>query len=255
MKPYLAALLFGGIIWASPTPVLAQQTRVELTDPSKPTELQVEIEWGSIRVMAEANADGLTIESQPDRLDEVSGGLYTVSEEGNLVTVRQAPLTSGTFRSAHLEIKTPLDTNVTLKVNRGGDIWVTGTRGLVEVTNLNGSVELARLSGAAAVNASNGSIIAGFVDVDPERDMIFASLNGSVELCLPSTFSAEVHLTTAGDPIRSDFQVERQRPVRTVSPGETLTGAHSDVTGRIGSGESRLRVSTLNGEIYLGLCD
>lgn len=172
-----------------------------------------------------------------------------------MVSVQQASLRKGTFRSAHLEITTPLASSMDLTVNRGGDVWVRDIRGLVEVTNLNGSVELAGVAGAAAVNASNGSIRAGFAGVDAGHDMIFTSLNDSVELCPPSDLTGRVHLSTAGDPIRSDFRIEREQTVAVVDPGETRTADRSEVRGRIGTGEAMLRASTLNGEIYLERCD
>ena len=233
---------------------VADLTRIELSDPQSPAELEVEIEWGSIRILGDPAAATVTVEARPDRPDEVTGSLITASEDSNQVRVEQAPVRSGTFRSANLEIRAPFETHVSLRVNRGGDIRVQGVRGFLEVTNLNGSVELVEVSGAAAVNASNGAIAASFAEVDPDHEMLFASLNGSVELCLPPSYSGRLHLETAGDPIRSDFQIEREPMVRTVAPGETLTAKTSEVQGRIGSSESRLWVSTLNGEIWLARC-
>lgn len=246
----LAALLCGLTQIA-----LADRTVIELTDPGRPTRLRVELEWGSIRIVGDAAAGAVVVDAVPDRPDELTGALIHAAEADNRVEVRQAPLPSGTFRSANLEIRTPPRTDLELVMNRGGDIRVEGVEGLVEVTNLNGSVDLERLSGAAAVNASNGSIRAGFAAVDAARDMIFASLNGSVELCLPPEFSGRLALSTAGDPIRSDFAVARDATPRTVGAGEALTAQGSELTGRIGDGEALLRVSTLNGEIYLRRCD
>ena len=254
IRHLIALLLAATTASAGGAAASADTTRVELTAPSSPVELAVEIQWGSIRIRGAAEASAVTIEALADRPDEVAGTLIDVSEEDNRVTVTQAPLERGTFRSAHLDVTVPLRTSVDLAMNRGGDIWVRGVEGLVQVTNLNGSVELSEISGAAAVNASNGSIRAGFAEVAADRDMLFASLNGSVELCLPPTFGAQVHLTTAGDPIRSDFPIERDELVRTLAPGESLTVRSSEVSGRIGSGAALLRASTLNGEIHLGRC-
>ncbi len=80
-------------------------------------------------------------------------------------------------------------------------------------------------------------------------------LNGSVELCLPADYSGRVHLSTAGDPIRSDFPIERHEQVAVIGPGETLAAERSEVLGRIGPGDALLRASTLNGEIHLGRCE
>lgn len=255
MKRIVRMALLVVLTWAAAGGAFADRTRVQLSEPGRPADLRVEIEWGSIRVVADAEASEMTIDVRPDRAGEINGGLVTIGETGNVVAVEQVPLPKGTFRSANLEIKVPVETSVDLRMNRGGDIRVQGLRGLVEVTNLNGSVEIVDLAGAAAVNAANGSIAASFTEVDPGRDMLFASLNGSVELCLPSGYSGRLHLTTAGDPIRSEFPIERDQPSRLLAPGETVTLDSSEIGGRIGSGEAWLRASTLNGEIALARCD
>ncbi|MEM7586256.1 MAG: hypothetical protein AAF560_22885, partial [Acidobacteriota bacterium] len=131
---------------------------------------------------------------------------------------------------------------------------VEAIEGLFDITHLNGSVELENVSGAAAVNASNGSIQASFSRIDPERDLVFTSLNGSVELCLPEDFAARVHLTTAGDPIRSAFEVRQQDQAVTVPAGGTLRQKTSEVRGVVGNDGRLLRASTLNGEISLERC-
>lgn len=242
------------MIWAQSPAAFAERTEVRLTDPSSPPRLRVELEWGSIRLAGDPEAEALSLDSIPDRPEQLAGGLITVRETANRVDMKQAPLASGAFRSANLEITTPARADLMLLMHRGGDIRVRGVHGLVEVTNLNGSVELTGLAGAAAVNASNGSISAAFDAVDPDRDMIFATLNGSVTLCLPADFSGQVHLSTAGDVIRSDFRIQREEAARTVGPGEALAGDGAEVRGRIGAGGALLRVSTPNGEISLQRC-
>ena len=254
MNPTTKALLLAVTFAATASPGHGEVTRIQLTDPTSPAVLRVEIEWGSIEILADPAAAALTVEARPDRPGEVAGSLISASEDANRVVVAQSPLPSGTFRSANLEIRTPARTDLELVMRRGGDIRVEGIEGLVEVTNLNGSVELVDLFGAAAVNASNGAISAGFAAVDREQDMIFTSLNGSVELCLPADFSARLHLTTAGDVIRSEFDIERTQGVRAVPPGGATGDGGIEIEGRIGSGEAQLRAATLHGEISLRRC-
>ena len=254
MTATLRVLALATLLCALAQSAHAELTRVELTDPAKPPVLRVEIEWGSIRVTGDAAADTISVDAVPDHRDELTGALISVSEEGNRVVITQAPLPSGAFRSANLEIRTPPRVTLDLVMNRGGDIHVERLAGSVEVTNLNGSVALREISGGAVVNASNGSIDARFSAVDAQRELLFTSLNGSVTLCLPADFSSRLHLSTAGDAIRSDFPVERDEAARTVGAGDSYTGQQSEVRGRIGDGEGLLRVSTLNGDIQLRRC-
>jgi hypothetical protein len=249
------ATIFAALACALTVTASAETLSVELATPGMPARLSVDLEWGSIRVTGSSNATDLTILAIPDQPGEVGGSLIEVSEHDNVVSIRQAPLESGSFRSANLEITVPRTSDLELIMNRGGDIWVHDVDGLVEVTNLNGSVELSGLSKAAAVNASNGSISASFTDTDSAQDMIFTSLNGSIELCLPSEYSGRVDLATAGDRVQSDFPIETDDSIRTVAAGESVTLDQIQVSGTIGSGGAVLQASTLNGEISLRLCD
>ena len=92
-------------VWSSVA--FSETSRIELSDASQPVRLQVELEWGSIRIAGVSDANVVTVVSAPDQQDEIGGSLVALSESSNLVTVRQAPLESGSFRSANLEITVP----------------------------------------------------------------------------------------------------------------------------------------------------
>ncbi|MEM7482906.1 MAG: hypothetical protein AAF481_17160 [Acidobacteriota bacterium] len=248
-------LIFSLCWWMAPTVALAERIEVQLTSPSEPLELRVEILWGTIEVAGEEGLRTLTIETFGDRPGEVGTARIEVNENANVVSIRQDSLRPGVMRSANLRIRTPFRTSVDLRIERGGDIEVSRLEGLAEITNLNGSVDLERLSGAAAVNASNGAIQAHFTAVEAGRDMIFTSLNGSVELCLPPSYSGHLHLSTAGDPIFVTLPWHRDPSTRTVEPDGELDLERVEVRGRVGSGGADLRASTLNGEIRLETCE
>ncbi|REJ73996.1 MAG: hypothetical protein DWQ36_08925 [Acidobacteria bacterium] len=100
---------------------------------------------------------------------------------------------------------------------------------------------------------------------DPGADLRFVSLNGSVELCFARDLRAAVHLSTAGDPIRSELAIRADtteletRPL-VLRPGDRVAARASEVRGSVGPPSEeppdvRLRASTVRGEIALSVCE
>jgi DUF4097 and DUF4098 domain-containing protein YvlB len=91
------------------------------------------------------------------------------------------------------------------------------------------------------VNASTGN---GRVEVAiasrATGDMEFSSGNGSITVTLPDDFGAQVEATTGNGGFQSDF------PIRVMG----RMSSHR-VSGTIGDGRGRLRLSTGNGSITL----
>lgn len=218
--------------------------------------LRVELHWGRIiiathdqpfaRIAAEgqSNVDGLRSLNEPRLAIDTAAGR---------ISVAQPEPERGNFRSAEITVLVPERCHLELVMLRGGDIEVRDVTGEISVTNRNGSVALHDVAGAAMVNASNGSIAASFRAVDPESDLQFITLNGSVELCLPEDFAARLALHTEGDPILSRFEVAPAAfPAASVPAVESAGG--ETVLGQVGDSERWLVASTLNGEIRLERC-
>ncbi|MEM7049853.1 MAG: hypothetical protein AAF604_09340 [Acidobacteriota bacterium] len=258
LRDRLAAVLLGMIGLGLTMPASGEILRLELADPTAPLTLEVDVAWGQVQVLGQEDASVVVVESLPEGNGDLAALPVEVErfalEGGERIHLRPAALPSGAMRSANLRLRMPRRGAAVVRIERGGDVSVADLEGPVEVTNLNGSVRLTGLSSAAAVNASNGSIVAEFAAVDPARDMIFTSLNGSVELCLPATFSARVQLQTAGDPIHLGFPIAVEPVVRTLAPGEGRQSTEVEIRGQIGESARFLRASTLNGEIRLEPC-
>ena len=110
-------------------------------------------------------------------------------------------------------------------------------------STVNGRV---RVSAAGVVEAStvNGNIDAEMGRADPDHDLSFNSVNGSVTIRLPADFRARVRLSSRGR-VASDFPLESTG--RQARHGPTTTR----LEGEIGGGGEDLEVSTLNGSITL----
>jgi hypothetical protein len=126
-----------------------------------------------------------------------------------------------------------------------GSLKVTDVVAEILVEGTNGTIELTRVSGVSRVNTTNGSIKAELVDAS-DRPMEFRSTNGAIELTVPSAFDADLDASTVRGSINIDpsFGVEIEKSV-----------ASQKAVGAIGLGGERLKITTTNGSIRLGIAE
>ncbi|HYJ78066.1 MAG TPA: DUF4097 family beta strand repeat-containing protein [Longimicrobiaceae bacterium] len=121
-----------------------------------------------------------------------------------------------------------------------GAVMVDGARGPVNASSGNGRVTVSTAVGPVEASTGNGSINVSMAQLRGDGDMEFSSGNGSITLTLPADFSAQVEAATGNGSFESDF------PLRVVG----RMNRHR-VSGTIGDGGRRLRISTGNGGIHL----
>ena len=119
-----------------------------------------------------------------------------------------------------------------------GSLDVTGMSGEVNASCINGRLEAHNLAGRARLSTINGRLNAQF-DQLARQNMELNSVNGSVDLTIPSDSNAEVEATTVSGGINNDFglHVNHHRFV-----------GH-DLRGELGSGGTHIRISNVNGRI------
>jgi DUF4097 and DUF4098 domain-containing protein YvlB len=119
-----------------------------------------------------------------------------------------------------------------------GSLDVTGMSGEVNASCINGKLEARNLAGRARLSTINGRLNAQF-DQLARQNMELNSVNGSVDLTIPSDSNAEVEASTVSGNINNDFglHVNHHRFV-----------GH-DLRGELGSGGTHIRISNVNGRI------
>jgi DUF4097 and DUF4098 domain-containing protein YvlB len=119
-----------------------------------------------------------------------------------------------------------------------GSLDVNGMSGEVNASCINGRLEAHNLAGRARLSTINGRLNAQF-DQLARQNMELNSVNGSVDLTIPSDSNAEVEATTVSGGINNDFglHVNHHRFV-----------GH-DLRGELGSGGTHIRISNVNGRI------
>jgi DUF4097 and DUF4098 domain-containing protein YvlB len=119
-----------------------------------------------------------------------------------------------------------------------GSLDVTGVSGEVRASCINGKLQAHNLSGRARLSTINGRLDARF-DQLAGSSLELNSVNGSVELTIPSDSKAEIDASTVSGGIDNDFglQVNHHRYV-----------GH-DLRGELAGGGTRIELKNVNGRI------
>ena len=258
---------------AAGLPGIAQETpdrvTVPLSDPSRPAVVHASLMTGGITVTGYNGKDVIVEarprhedarESKPDRkaegmhrLDSRGSGL-SVEEQDNEVNIGVRAMN----RAVDLTIQVPFNTSLKLKCLNDGDIKVDRVSGEVDADDLNGGVKLLNISGAVVAHSLNEDVVVTLDKVTPGKPMSFSTMNGDVDVTLPSDLKASVKLKAENGDIYSDFDVHPE-----ANPaGPKLSETHGKdgrfrvqfdkVTyGSINGGGPEMQFTTFNGKIYL----
>ena len=118
-----------------------------------------------------------------------------------------------------------------------GQLDVNGVSGEVRASCINGRLEAAGLAGRAKLSTINGHLEAKFGQL-AGKSVELNSVNGSVDLTIPSDSNAEVEASTISGGIHNDF-------------GLRVNGhmVGHDMRGELGNGGTQIHLSNVNGRI------
>jgi DUF4097 and DUF4098 domain-containing protein YvlB len=122
-----------------------------------------------------------------------------------------------------------------------GSVNITGSNNLTKASTVNGQVIATNLRGTAELSTVNGTIEANFDQLQSSSRINLDTVNGQVNLVIPSDANATVKADTLNGRIENDFGL----PVR---KGEYVG---RDLYGRIGSGEVQIKLNSVNGGLYI----
>ncbi|HEU4699456.1 MAG TPA: DUF4097 family beta strand repeat-containing protein [Gemmatimonadales bacterium] len=120
-----------------------------------------------------------------------------------------------------------------------GSVQATGLTADASVSTVNGSVDL-QTRGTGEGRTVNGKVNVVMGQADWSGRLHFATVNGSINVTLPASTSAEVEASTVNGSLESDFPL-------------TVRGKWGPrrMNGTIGSGGRTLELETVNGSITL----
>ena len=117
-----------------------------------------------------------------------------------------------------------------------GDLEITNITGDVSASSVNGEVTGDKLGGEVQLSTVNGDVSLKTVVGDDSIEL--SSVNGSVTLLLPKKVNATLSASTIHGDVRGDL-------------GHGVTHAGSSMDAVLGSGGTRIELSTVNGDIRI----
>jgi Toastrack DUF4097 len=242
------------------------QVTVPLSDPARPALVHISLVQGSITVRgtnrrdvlvaARPEADRPSRRNEPDatglrRLPQTAG--FRISEEANRVSIGS----DNPSRSISFEVEVPIRTNLRLRTVNGGEVRVENVDGEIDVSNTNGGITLTGVAGSVAAGTTNGNVRASLTRVTADKEMAFTSLNGTIDVTLPSSTKASLRIRSDNGDVYSDFDVQlKPEPLPTVSESSSGRGRYrisrnKSIVGTINGGGPDFELRTFNSNVYV----
>ena len=187
------------------------------------------------------------------RLDLPGRSGLEVEEDDNVITVH-----TSVMGNANLTITVPVNTSLNLKGTNGGHIVVDGVNGDLEVNNLNGGITLTNVSGTVIAHSLNGAVKVTMNRVDAGKPLSFSTLNGSIDVTLPSDLKANLKLKADNGDIFTDFDVKFDstgaKPITESNSGQNgkfRVRFDKTIYGSINGGGPEVSFQTFNGRISI----
>jgi hypothetical protein len=122
-----------------------------------------------------------------------------------------------------------------------GSVNISNSNNLTKASAVNGTVTATNLRGTANLSTVNGTVVADFDQLQTGGKINLNTVNGRVNLTIPSDANATVKADTVNGSITNEFGL----PVR---KGKYVG---KDLYGKIGSGEVQIRLNSVNGGLAI----
>jgi hypothetical protein len=257
----MLAVLFGAATAVAQTS--PEKINVPLSRPADPMSLRVDILSARIEVIGEDRKDvELTLSTTgnerklvtPSGTKSLPGGSteLSVDERDNVVRVdSESPMVR-----VQVVARVPRRANLKLSTVNNGEIIVRDVTGTLELENVNGPVSANNINGSAIIETINRAIDVSFTGVSAKEATALSSVNGTINLALPATAGAELHIDSSNGRIDSEFEldVKPTKPVieRSEGRGGVSVRVKSVVVATVNGGGPVIRIKTLNGNIKIG---
>lgn len=260
------ALLLLGLSSLAIAQAQPQRINVPLSNPGDPVNLEISIVSAHIEVIGEDRQDadfevsvleGTRKIITPSGTKSLNSGAYAIDieEKDNKITLdadwraNRVKIVARIPRQANLELSTVND-GVIIVSNITGKLWLENTNGPITATNITGSV---------IADSVNEDITVSFAGLDSTNVMSFSSVNGDLNVAIPSKAGVQFLIDTADGEIYSDFEVEVQPSKPIISREEGKSGVEvrveSIIIANVNGGGSAIKLKTLNGDIQITKSD
>lgn len=240
---------------------------VPLSNPGKEYTLKVNLVIGSIKITGYDGKD-IIINVSPGAGDEednesepVQKGMKRISVQGGFeVTAKEADntVTINTGipnKILNLELKIPQGVKLNAGTVNEGEVVIENLKGELEVNNVNDNIRLSGISGSVVANTVNGDVTVEFKSIDPQASMAFSTLNGDINVSLPSDAKANLKLKSDYGEVLSDFDIDIEKTPAKIDkisePGMYKIKKEEWVNGKINGGGPEMVFKNMQGDIYV----
>ena len=240
----------------------ADRITVPFSDPARVGSLKVKLLQGSI-VVKGTNRRDVSIQGGPGtdlsprraadppagfrRLTQPAG--FSVEESNNEISLSATRFN----RNMDLQIEVPAKTNLDLSSMTGGEISVEDVDGELEISNLNGAIVLKNVGGSVVAHSMNGSVTAVVTRVTPQAPMSFTSMNGTVDVTLPTAIKANLKLRSDQGDVFTDFDFQVIQGTRSEErKGNRFSiDVNRSISGTVNGGGPDVELRSFNGTVIL----
>ena len=197
---------------------------------------EVKLEYSKIADTKERLADvEVRIDAKPDYFS-------VETDYGNWKTGNGDRWKNGGKLSVEFHLMVPRGAVLNEVETVNGSVMVSNFVNITKVSAVNGSVNATNIRGTANLSTVNGEVKADFDRLETGSKISLETVNGRVNLVIPSDSNATVRADSLNGSISNDFGL----PVR---KGKYVG---RDLYGRLGSGEIQIKLNSVNGGLSIG---
>jgi DUF4097 and DUF4098 domain-containing protein YvlB len=188
----------------------------------------------------EVQIDAVKSARDQERLEQARIEVDVSNDEVRIRTRYPENHTNNNPASVRYELHVPRSARLSKIDLVNGSLDLQQVSGEVNANLVNGSLRAKNLAGRAELSTVNGSLEAEFASLNNVHEVALKSVNGSINLALPSSANAEIEASTVSGGIRTDFPLE----VKGHMVGKSISGT-------LGSGGTRIELHDVNGGIHI----
>ena len=140
----------------------------------------------------------------------------------------------------------------------GGNITIGNITGDIEISTLEGNITLTNISGGVVANAIDGEMLITFKKITGDKPMAFSTIDGDIDVTLPSDIRATVTAKNVEGNTYTDFQMALTSGVNVIKdqkssgfPNNLIGNFGNSVTGKINGGGTEILITTVDGDIFI----
>jgi DUF4097 and DUF4098 domain-containing protein YvlB len=149
---------------------------------------------------------------------------------------------NGSNLKVDFELTVPRGASLNEVETVNGSVSVSDFSNFTKISAVNGNVRATNLRGTANLSTVNGEVFADFDRLESGSKIVLDTVNGRVNLSIPSDSSATLRADSVNGSISNDFGLP-------VHKGQYVG---RDLYGRLGAGEVQVKLSSVNGPLSIG---